>query len=295
MVNGTVMPASKLAISDLTAPWDFYCDIPNHTLYVAASSKPTTLAADIKAAPSGNAHGDIGRVLSCSQGLNEIHDLHITGTGGHGIAGIAPDVHIHDCLIEYIGGSLLLDGTNRRYGNGIENWVNVKRWLIEDNEITQVYDAAWSPQGHAGIAGSWEDLTVRNNHIHDCSQSIEFWSTGTPAAGGFRKVLVEGNLFERGGYSVFSDVRPDQNVRVHLNSYLWETPADITIENNVFDGAYAAYSFHAREPLGLVTRNNTIRMNPGQQVQYQRPETAEEFVIWQDATGREHGSTMTIL
>jgi hypothetical protein len=295
MIDGTVMPALKLSISDLAAPWDFYCDIPNHALYVAASSAPTALTADIKAAPNGNAYGNTGRILYCGQGFNNIHDLHITGTGGCGIGGIAPDVHIHDCLIEYIGGSILLDGTNRRYGNGIENWVNVKRWLIEDNEIAQVYDAAWSPQGRAGTTGSWEDLTVRNNYIHDCSQSFEFWSTGTPAAGGFRNILVEGNFFERGGYSVFSDVRPDQSVRVHLNSYLWETPADITIQNNVFEDAYEAYSFHAREPVGLVTRNNTIRMKAGQKIQYQRPETVEEFAIWQEATGREYGSTMTIL
>lgn len=291
MVDGAVQPALKFQLSDLSAPWDFWCDIDNHMLYIAASANPTTLAGDIKAAP----HGDTGRIIYCTKGSNDIHDVHVTGTGGCGIAGVAPDVHIHDCLIDYIGGSELLDGTRRRYGNGIENWVNVKRWLIEDNEIAEVYDVAWSPQGRAGKSGSWEDITFRNNHIHDCNQSLEFWSTGSGAAGGFQRILVEGNLCERAGYSSFSDVRPDQDVRVHLLTYGWQTPADITIQNNVFNDVYGAYSYHASDPVGYVTRNNTIRLKAGQKMQHQLADTVEQAADWQAATGREEGSTIIVV
>jgi hypothetical protein len=295
MVDGVVMPALKSQVSDLTDPWDFWSDIANGTLYVAAPANPTTLAADIKAAPNGNAYGPTGRVIYCRKGSNDIHDIHVTGTGGCGIGGVAPDVHIHDCLIDYVGGSVLLAGTYPRYGNGIENWVDVKRWLIEDNEIAQVYDVAWSPQGRAGASGSWEDMTVRNNHIHDCNQSFEFWSTGSEAAGGFKRILVEGNRCERAGYSVFSDVRPDQNTRVHLVTYLWETPADITVQNNVFDDVYGAYSYHAYDPVGYVSRDNTIRLRAGQKMQYQFPDTVEQAADWQAATGREAGSTIIVV
>lgn len=295
MVDGVVEPALKPSLDDLVNLWDFYCDIPQHMLFVKSSANPTELAADIKAAPNGNAFGPSGTIISCQRGSNDIHDLHITGSGGCGIRGVAPDVHVHNCLIDYIGGSILLDGTNPRYGNGIEHWVNVKRWLIENNEIAQVYDVAWSPQGHAGSSGSWEDMTVRNNYIHDCNQSFEFWSTGSGAAGGFKRILVDGNICERAGYSAFSDVRPNQNVRVHLLTYLWETPADITIQNNVFDDVYGAYSYHAYEPAGYITRNNTIRMRAGQKMQYQRAETVEDVAAWQEATGRETDSTIIVV
>lgn len=297
VVDGSVQPALKFALDSLNEPWDFYCDIPNNTLYVAASVNPTTVASDIKGAPNGDAYGGTGRIIYCQKGGNEIHDVHITGTGGCGVGGTGPDVHIHDCLIDYIGGSWLngLGDGLQRYGNGIENWVNVKRWLIEDNEIAQVYDVAWSPQGRAGADGGWEDMTVRRNHIHDCNQSFEFWSTGSNSAPGFRRILVEDNRCERAGRSVFSDVRPNQAVRVHLLTYLWETPADIVVQNNVFDDAYGAYSYHAYEPVGLVTRNNTIMLNAGHKMEYQTSETVEQAAGWQAETGREIDSTISIL
>ncbi len=290
VVNGAVMPTSKPSLAELSSPWDFSCDLNENILFVAASTNPTLLAGDIKAAPNGRT----GRGILCSAGSNDIHDVHVTGTGGCGIGGAAADVHIFNCLIDYIGGSRLRDGTNNRYGNGIDCWVNVKRWLIEANEIAQVYDVAWSPQGRAGTDGSWEDITFRNNHIHDCNQSFEFWSRGSASAGGFKRIIVEGNVCERAGYSVFSDVRPNQETRVHLLTYRWDTPADITIQNNIFDGAYGAYSYHHYEPVGYTTRNNTIRLRADQKMQYQRPETAEQAAAWQVATGREVGSVVVI-
>ncbi|MGY4712356.1 right-handed parallel beta-helix repeat-containing protein [Mycolicibacterium sp. CBM1] len=295
VVDGTVKPALKLDYSELSEPWDFYCDIPGHTLFVAAPANPTTLAADIKAAPNGNAGGATGCVISCMAGSNNIHDVHITGTGGCGIHGSAEDVNIKDCTVDYIGGSLLQDGTNRRYGNGIQSWVGAKRWNVENNEIAQVYDVAWSAQGDAGSASGWEDITVRGNYIHDCSQSFEFWSKGSESASGFQRILIEGNNCERAGYSAFSDVRPDQNVRVHLLTYVWDTPADITIRNNVFDNAYVAYSYHSHEPVGYATYDNSIRLKAGQKIEFQRPETVEDYVDWQAETGREAGSVFEIV
>lgn len=295
LVDGVVKPALQLDISMLKEPWDFHPDIPFNTLYVAAPGNPAKLAADIRAAPNGNFSNGSGAVIRCSNGANDVHDIHITGTGGCGVAGTGLDVHIHDCLIDFIGGSLLVNGrTNPRYGNGIQNWVNAKRWLIEDNEIAQVYDVAWTAQGTAGTDGGWEDLVFRRNHVHDCSQSIEFWSTGSASAAGFRRILVEGNLFERAGYSAFSDVRPNQNVRVQFLTYSWETPADIVIQNNIFDQAFSAYAYNSTEPIGCVSRNNTIHMRPGQLIEFQRSETVNQFAAWQAATGREMGSTLNV-
>ncbi len=292
MVDRAVKAALQPDIASLREPWDFYADILTNTLYVATPGNPANLADDIRAAPNCDIKNGSGAVIYCSNGANAIHDIHITGTGGCGVAGTGPDVHIYNCLIDFIGGSLLIGQT--RWGNGISNWVNAKRWLIERNEIAQVYDTAWSAQGTAGSDGGWEDMTFRDNHVHDCTQSIEFWSQGSPSAVGFRRILVERNLCERAGYSVFSDVRPDQKVRVQLLTYFWETPADIIIQNNTFDQAFSAYTYNHTEPIGCVSRNNTIRMKPGQLIEFQRSETVDQFPAWQAATKREIGSVLKI-
>jgi hypothetical protein len=226
-----------------------------------------------------------------------VHDVHVTGSGGCGIRGNGKDVRIHGCLIDYIGGALLAgygSGTVR-YGNGIEHWRQASRWTIEENEIAHVYDVAWSPQGDSKV--NWEDMTVRNNHIHDCGQTFEFWSKSSDGESpGFIRILVEGNLCERAGYGVFSDVRPNQNLRVHLLTWMFETPVDITIQNNIFDDAYGAYSYSTDDlPAGFVTRNNTIRLKAGHRMEYQRTETVEQAAAWQEATGRETGSTIVVL
>ncbi len=300
LVDGSIKPSLKFDMSELKSQWDFYCDIPNHTLYVAASTNPTAAAGDIKAAPNGNAYGASGCVIYCQRGQNSVHDVHVTGSGGCGIRGAAADVHVHDCLIDFIGGAVLAGygGGNVRYGNGIEHWRHASRWTIEENEVANVYDVAWSPQGGDlnGRGPGWTDMTIRNNHFHDCGQMFEFWSEGGSDAPGFVRIIVEGNLCERAGYGAFSDVRPVQSLRVHLLTWQLDTPVDITIQNNVFDDAYGSYTYTDKDlPPGFVTRGNTIRLKAGHKIEYQRAETVEQASEWQSATGRETGSTFVIL
>ena len=301
VVDGIVKAAMKFSLSDLTAPWDFFCDIENHTLFVKATQNPTSMANDIRAAPNGDSYGASSAIICCDKGSNYVRDIHITGTGGCGIRGVGADVQIQHCVIDFIGGSLLrghASGTTR-YGNGIENWPHAMRWLIEENEIAHVYDVAWSPQGtdRGGGEISWQDLTVRNNHIHDCGQSVELWSeTSNANSPGFVRILFENNRCERAGYGAFADVRPDQDRRVHLLTYRLQTHVEITIQNNVFDDAYGAYSYHAFEPpAGYVTMNNLIRLKPGRKMEFQRSETVEQASAWIAATGREQGSDISIL
>ncbi|WP_238396381.1 hypothetical protein, partial [Mycolicibacterium sp. CBMA 234] len=104
LVDQVVKPALKFDRSELQHPWDFFCDRSNRLLYVKASANPTTLAREIKAAPRGDG---TGAAIYCNENGNNIHDIHITGSGGHGIRGLGSNIRIHGCLIDYIGGSVL--------------------------------------------------------------------------------------------------------------------------------------------------------------------------------------------
>lgn len=280
VIDGVIKPARKGAVDSLSASWDFFNDATY--LYVAAVANPTTLAASIKAAPKLD--------LVTMSDNTELHDLEITGSGGHGIRGIGADgVHVHDCLIRNIGGSILSGST--RYGNGIEVWIEGNDWLVEGNEIAEIYDVAFTAQGPGG---SWANLTVRDNHIHDCTQSFEFWATGTTGAG-FDNILVENNLCERAGGSVMSPVRPDPEVAAHLLTYGWTRPADILVQNNTFDRSTAAYRFHSFTPNGLVSQNNTIKLAAGTKMRYQDSATIETAAAWAAANSTETGSTFVVL
>ncbi len=293
VVDGVIRASKQGRLDALRNAWDFWCDNNTKNLYVYTHDNPTSLAGDIRAAP----RGDSGAVINCDSSTISIDGIHLTGGGGHGISGNGTDVTVRNCVIDGIGGSYLPNFQNGkvRYGNGIENWIGAKRWTIENNVISQIYDGAYTCQGSAGNSShTWEDLVFRNNSIIDCTQTFEFWSTGKNPQAGFNGILVEGNICERAGYSAFADYRPNQEVRVHLLTYDWELPADIVIQNNSFTYSYGAYSFHQVTPTGLVTRNNEILLRPGTRMEHKSSETIEQAAKWQARTGRETGSSMRV-
>lgn len=294
-IDGVIKADKKAHLSDLKEPWDFYGDTARNTLHVFSKANPSELADSIQAAPRGTE----GAIISCNRGNNSITGVHITGTGAHGILGAGDDVDIQDCLIDYVGGSFLpnyRDGT-ARYGNGIENGTGARRWTITANEIAETYDVAYTCQGRAGpAANSWQDMTIAGNYIRNCTQSFEFWSMGreTPPHAGFQGISISQNHCTNAGYSVFSEVRPNHSNRVHILTYEWELPADIVIEDNVFSNAYTAYTYHLSPPVGLVSRKNTIILQPGTKMQYQRSETIEQAAEWTESTGFEQASTFVV-
>jgi hypothetical protein len=300
MVDGHIKAALKFSLDEVVEPWDFYCDIANHTLYVRAFSNPALLSQDIKAATNGDKYGASGTIVCCDIGDNAITGIHVTGTGGCGIRGSGSDVRIDNCLIDYIGGSRLTSvAGNTRYGNGIENWTQARNWTIQTTEIAHVYDAAWTAQGRHTNGGtvSLQDITFKSNYVHDCGQSLEFWSeSNTDDSPGFVRIVVEGNLCVRAGYGAFADVRPDQNARVHLLTYELQTPVDVTIQNNTFEDSWGAYSYHLNQPPdGYKTRNNSILLKPETKMQYQYCETVEQAAQWQAATKLEISSKISVL
>lgn len=297
LVDDVVRAARQTTLAALSAAWDFYCDATH--LYVQAAANPATLAADLRAAPDGN-------VIDARNWLT-ITGIEITGGGGHGVGGRGNTVTIRGCKIHHLGGSYLRnyqDGTVR-YGNGVEVGIGSSNWLVEDNEISECYDVGYTAQGAVTYDPvvvtrqwiGWRDIVARSNVIHNCTQSVEFWSGGATAlpGAGFVNVVFEDNACSAAGESVFASVRPAQDNRVHVLTYGWTLPADVVIRGNLFDGSAGAYRYSSNPTPGLVSENNTIKLAAGHKMQYQHSETIEQAAAWATAHGTETGSTFVVL
>ena len=121
---------------------------------------------ELKLAPRFN-------ILILSSNL-KVEDLHIQGTGAHGILGsenINENIEIVNNIIEDIGGSFL-DG-KVRYGNGIEIYESdVKNVKIHKNIIRKVYEVDYNIQGNKG---SGTNISVSKNIFCLNSQDSEIW------------------------------------------------------------------------------------------------------------------------
>ena len=133
----------KSELSELSELYDFYSN--EKYLYVRTNgASPYEELGELKLAPR------LFVLIMCSN--VKVEDLHIQGTGAHGIVGSGTtneNIEIVNNIIEDIGGSYLFTG--ERYGNGIQFYeIDVKNLTIHKNIIRNIYDVAFTIQGNKG-------------------------------------------------------------------------------------------------------------------------------------------------
>lgn len=284
-VDGKIHGRRVWVQDDLLEQWDFRC-APN-TLYVRSSANPATLAKDIRASCDGHCIA-LGNSV-------QVTGLRLEGSGGHGMQGSVSNVRVEDNELAELGGAVLKETT--RYGNGFEAWINSSDIVVERNILHDIYDVALTAQGSSSTStGGWRNLAFRNNLIYSCNQSLEFWSGGTSAPGrGFVNCVVECNTCLYAGYVWSEPVRPDQDKSVHLLTYGWDLPADITVRNNTFYDAVGAYRYSSAPTPGLKCTGNVILQRPGGRLKVGDPETVEQAATWVNALRNDEGSTFQVL
>ncbi|BBZ30519.1 hypothetical protein MMAD_48140 [Mycolicibacterium madagascariense] len=279
--------AKKAALTDLRAPWDFFDD--GTALYVLSPGNPTTLAPDLRAAPDA--------VLIRLHSNTEVDGIELRECGGHAIRGQddpVVNVRITNDDIHHIGGSFLIGYADDkvRYGNGIECLDSCANWVVQGNEVYEVYDSAFTCQG----SGTTTDIRVTKNSFHDNSHNLEFW-TAQPG-GGLHHVLIDDNDLADGGGGWGGAARPDKENRAQLTSYGWDLPADVVVTKNRITRASGAYVYHApvaSSPAGLVFSDNDIALVSGTPMQYGQPYTIDDAAAWAQANRTEAGSTFRVL
>ncbi|MCI4675906.1 right-handed parallel beta-helix repeat-containing protein [Candidatus Mycolicibacterium alkanivorans] len=283
----TIHAAKKKALADLRAPWDFYDDDDTY-LYVQSTGNPSALAPDLRAAPDS--------VLIRLHSNTEIDGIEMRDCGGHAIRGEDDpivNVRVLDNYIHHIGGSYLIGYADDkvRYGNGIECLDSCADWLVQGNEVHDVYDSAFTCQG----SGTTTNVRVTRNYFHDNSHNIEFW-TEEPG-GGLHQILIDDNDFVEGGGGWGGPARPDQENRAQFISYGWDLPADIVLTKNRVRGAQGSYVYHAPaapHPAGWVFSDNDVQLAAGTLMQNGQPYTIDDAAAWAVANKTETGSTFEV-
>ena len=194
----------KQKLSDLKELYDFYS---NGTYFFVRTNgaSPYEELGELKLAPR------LTILFLCSN--IKVENLHIQGTGAHGIVGYGTEnenIEIVNNIIEDIGGSYLFTG--ERYGNGIQFYeIDVKNLTIHKNIIRNIYDVAFTIQGNKG---SGTNITVSKNILCLNSQDSEIWET--EEATGVYNYSFEDNISFMQGRGWGYDARGDQYCAGHI-------------------------------------------------------------------------------
>jgi len=304
MVDGVCKPQKRWQLTSagpdendlgLVNDWDWYSDNTQY-LYVKHATNPGA-GVEIAIRQSG----------TTGASYVTLDNLEFLGWGAHGInIGSGPDsMKILNCKIGWLGGTQLgADIDKTRYGNGVQFWIGASNCLTSGCEIYQCYDVAYTLQGAPTTTAvkAWAAVNFINNRVHNCSQSLEFWSkaeggvVGTDPAAGMIDCKVTGNEFWGVGHSWGTEVRLDRtNAGVHLLSYYVELQADVEITDNTFDSARNYYSSYAFETTVFNTHDNRIYLESGQLIQAQQVQTIEEWATYVAVSNRETDSQFYVL
>ena len=215
----------KSELSELSELYDFYSN--EKYLYVRTNgASPYEELGELKLAPR------LFVLIMCSN--VKVEDLHIQGTGAHGIVGSGTtneNIEIVNNIIEDIGGSFLYGDV--RYGNGIEFYeTDVKNLKIHKNIIRNVYDVAFTIQGEKG---SGTNITLTNNIFCLNSQDSEIWED--MEATGVYNYVFEDNISYMQGRGWGYLARPDKYCASHILFWAYsfdnvEQKTDIYFKNN---------------------------------------------------------------
>ncbi len=240
-----------LGYEDLSDDLQFYSDLATNTLYLySEEGNPGTRFSSIEIGVDGSLI-NIG-----GQGGNSVDGLHFRFSGGFAVSGgISTGVSIRNCVMEWIGGSVLDE--DMLYGNAIQIYGQARNFTVENNWIYQIYDTGITFQISSNDTHSciYDNIKFQNNLVEYCHWGIEFYNqprTGTNRE--TKNVLIENNFCRFGGMgwgsAYRSDRQPANIVRDASAALLcsWgltDTTENFVIRNNVFEVCSGA--------LGLVT------------------------------------------
>ena len=184
--------------------------------------------------------------------------------------GDAENLYITNCTFEWIGGGyqgVNEDSLPTRFGNAIQNWGNCDGFVIRDCYFANVYDAAVSTQGGAGIMRNF----YTDGCVFDrCDFPLEFFNHGDTSyipVSELRNIILTDNYVMNAGVG-FCDIRSDRRSAFLYTSYGASSTIieNVRYENNVniISREYATYSMDIAlgDTKGTILKNNVYYVDP---------------------------------
>ena len=224
-------------------------------MYIKANKNPYLIYGKMKLATKKN-------LIEISSNV-ELENIHLQGSSAHGIVKktyTIENVFVHNCVIEKIGGAWQHGFSNEnkvRYGNGIEFWCGASNIFLENNVISDIYDAGITFQGDDK---KFYNIIANENIIKNTCYSFELWSSGNSS--GMENVKIYNNYSINEGKGWGQSVRPNPYNSANFVFYGFGNNAemDINIYNNhLFNSTrlyYVLYSIKDRFKSEIYIDNN---------------------------------------
>ncbi len=241
---------APLGVADLKEDLQFYSDLSSSTLYLySASGNPGSRFSSIEIGTD--------KILINVGSYNgyTVDGIHFRFSGGFAIAGgLSNNIVVRNCVMEWIGGSVL--SAEMLYGNAIQIYGQVKHFTVENNWIYQIYDTGITFQISANSQEicHYEDIDINNNLVEYCHWAIEFYNQPNGLSRSTTDVLIEENFCRYGGMGWGSEFRHldydagtarDASAALLCSWGFGERLENFVVKNNIFD--------RCTGKLGLVT------------------------------------------
>ncbi len=225
---------------DLMYDLDFWHEPDDLSVYLRSSTNPGERFKSIEFSVKANCFG-----VSSNSNVT-IDNLCIKYVGAHGVgAGTVKNLTVQNCEFGWIGGGIqyIRDEATVRFGNGVEIYGGCDGYLVENNYLYQIYDAAITQQVSLtddqqakGTVLDQKDVTYRGNVIEYANYSIEYFLGKVPEDNPSRmeNFLIEDNYMWYAGTGL-CEQRPNLNAGAHIKGWDHDNRAtDYVIKDNLF-------------------------------------------------------------
>ncbi len=265
--QGNIYGNRKKEKSLLEKEMDFY--IENKKLYIKCSKDPYEKYGELKLTTQNH--------LVKLSSNTILDDLNIQYTGAHGIirkTNETNNIYIKNCIIQNIGGSVQVESSFTRYGNGIEFWHQATNTLVENCIIRNIYDAGYTTQGNSVTEDlGFHNNICKNNIFINCTYDIEMFCRNDSDKTAICNLLsqqIYNNISINQGRGWGYEVRP--NKYPAATYVVWNIQKDntsVSFENNKYYNPLRLEYIYSRTiditlfKNGITSNNNKWYLNKG--------------------------------